>query len=191
MERLKMVIGRTFGRDCHATVFGTQHVSNIQEDPGEFRWAVGDHFGAELWELEVNLFLHHVIVHTQITQKRPQIITKGLQIMYLERLCTLQHWKTIPKILPKLIPRLFWRDQIFRNRDFFPRPNFFKTETKTFFSETKFSETETLKDLAKVSKPRSFETEMSISDHMYTEYLHYTVFKWNVFQTNNKSLYDN
>ena len=32
-----------------------------------------------------------------------------------------------------------------------------------FFSETKFSKTETLKDLAKVSKPRSFETEMSIS----------------------------
>ena len=55
------------------------------------------------------------------------------------------------------------------------RPNFSKTETETFFrdqifqnrnqdffSETKFSET--LKDLAKVSKPRSFETEMSISD---------------------------
>ena len=60
-----------------------------------------------------------------------------------------------------------FRDQIFRNRDrdFFPRPNFFETETETFFSETKFSETETetLKDLAKVSKPRSFETEMSIS----------------------------
>ena len=79
-----------------------------------------------------------------------------------------------------------------RDRDFFPRPNFFETETETFFpkpnfpkpkprlfsetnffqnrnrdffSETKFSktETETLKDLAKVSKPRSFETEMSIS----------------------------
>ena len=81
-----------------------------------------------------------------------------------------------------------FRDQIFRNRDrhFFRRPNFFETETETFFlkpnfpkprlfsepkffrnrdffSETKFSETETLKDLAKVSKPRSFETEMSIS----------------------------
>ena len=70
----------------------------------------------------------------------------------------------------------FFRNQIFRNRnrDFFPRPNSFETETETFFpkpnfpkprlfSETKFSETETLKDLAKVSKPRSFETEMSIS----------------------------
>ena len=47
-----------------------------------------------------------------------------------------------------------FRDQIFRNRDrdFFPRPNFFETET------------ETLKYLAKVSNPRSFETEMSISD---------------------------
>ena len=86
-----------------------------------------------------------------------------------------------------------FRDQIFRNRDFFPRPKFSETETeiffpkpnflkpkprlfsetkffrnrnRDFFSETKFSETETetLKDLAKVSKPRSFETEMSISD---------------------------
>ena len=61
---------------------------------------------------------------------------------------------------------------------YFPRPNFLKprlrlfSETKffrnrnrDFFSETKFSETETetLKDLAKVSKPRSFKTEMSIS----------------------------
>ena len=45
-----------------------------------------------------------------------------------------------------------------------------KTETcfwrpnRRFFSETKFSETETLPKLAKVSNPRSFETEMSISD---------------------------
>ena len=89
-----------------------------------------------------------------------------------------------------------FRDQIFRNRDrdFFPRPNFFETETETFFpkpnfpkpkprlfsetnffrnrnrdffSETKFSETEILKDLTKVSKPRSFETEMSISGDKY------------------------
>ena len=58
----------------------------------------------------------------------------------------------------------------------FPRPNFpkprlfsetkfFRNRNRYFFSETKFSETETetLKDLAKVSKPRSFETEMSIS----------------------------
>ena len=49
---------------------------------------------------------------------------------------------------PKPIPRLFFRYQIFRNR------------YRDFFSE---SETETLKKLAKVSKPRSFETEMSIS----------------------------
>ena len=45
------------------------------------------------------------------------------------------------------------------------RTNFFPNRNRDFFSETKFSETETetLKDLAKVSKPRSFETEMSIS----------------------------
>ena len=60
-----------------------------------------------------------------------------------------------------------------RNRDFFlktnfpkPKPRlfsetkFFPNRNRDFFSETKFSETETetLKDLAKVSKPRSFET---------------------------------
>ena len=77
-----------------------------------------------------------------------------------------------------------WRYQNFdrnRYRDFFYDTKFSETETETsfrdqifpkprLFSETKFSETkfsdtetETLKDLAKVSKPRSFETEMSIS----------------------------
>ena len=56
---------------------------------------------------------------------------------------------------PKPKPRLFSETKFFRNRN------------RDFFSETKFSETETetLKDLAKVSKPRSFETEMSISDY--------------------------
>merc|ERR1712004_889064 len=94
------------------------------------------------------------------------------------------------KALFLLFGFFIFRDQTFRDRDFFPRPNFFETETffpkpnfpkpkprlfsetkffrnrnRDFFSETKFSETETetLKDLAKVSKPRSFETEMSIS----------------------------
>ena len=54
---------------------------------------------------------------------------------------------------PKPRPRLFSETKFFRNRN------------RDFFSETKFSETETetLKDLAKVSKPRSFETEMSIT----------------------------
>ena len=42
-------------------------------------------------------------------------------------------------------------------------PKFSETETETFFPVTKFSETETLKKLAKVLKPRSFETELSIS----------------------------
>ena len=69
-----------------------------------------------------------------------------------------------------------FRDQVFRNQnqDFFFETKF--SETETFFSrpnfpklrllsKTKFSETETetLKKLAKVSKPRSFETEKSIS----------------------------
>ena len=31
-----------------------------------------------------------------------------------------------------------FRDQIFRNRDFFPRPNFFETETETFFPKPNF-----------------------------------------------------
>ena len=84
---------------------------------------------------------------------------------------------TIPKFWPKPIPKLFFRYQIVRNRylDFFPIPNFqkpiprlffryqiFRNRNQDFFSDTKFSET--LKKLAKVSKPRSFETEMSISD---------------------------
>ena len=62
-----------------------------------------------------------------------------------------QHWMTIPKFWPKPIPRLFLRYQIFRNgnRAFFPRPNFFETDTflprpnfpkpkPRLFSETKF-----------------------------------------------------
>ena len=75
-------------------------------------------------------------------------------------------------------PRLFSKTKFFRNRDFFQKPNFlkpkprlfsktkfFRNQNRNFFSETKFSETETetLKKLAKVLKPRSFETEMSIS----------------------------
>ena len=71
-----------------------------------------------------------------------------------------------------------FRDQIIRNRDrnrdLFSDIKFSETKTETFFrdqifskpkprlfSETKFSET--LEKLAKVSKPRIFETEMSIS----------------------------
>ena len=84
------------------------------------------------------------------------------------------------KILTETDTKTFFRYQIFRNRTvtFFPRPNslkpkprlFFRdqnfpNQNRDFFLETKFSETdtETLKKLAKVSKPRSFETEMSIS----------------------------
>ena len=65
------------------------------------------------------------------------------------------------KILTETDTETFFRDQIFSK----PKPR--------LFSETKFSETETetLKDLAKVSKPRSFETEMSISgDNKYEWY---------------------
>ena len=70
------------------------------------------------------------------------------------------------KALFSLFGFFIFRDQIFRNRDFFLRPNFFETETETFFPkpnfpkprlfsgtkfyrnryffpETKFSETET------------------------------------------------
>ena len=70
----------------------------------------------------------------------------------------------IPKF-PKPIPRLFFRYQIFRNR------------YRDIFSDTKFSETETdtLKKLAKVSKPRSFETEMSISGGECDESVKYIV----------------
>ena len=69
---------------------------------------------------------------------------------------------------PKQKPRLFFRDQIFRdqNRDFFSETKFSETEIETRFSETGFA----LKKLAKVSKPRSFETEMSMFDHQYNTY---------------------
>ena len=40
------------------------------------------------------------------------------------------------QIFPK--PILFFRDQIFQNRDFFPRPNFSETETETFFPRPNF-----------------------------------------------------
>ena len=54
---------------------------------------------------------------------------------------------TIPNF-PKPKPRLFSETKFFRNRDFFSETKFSKTETETFFSET---ETETLKKLVKVS----------------------------------------
>ena len=67
----------------------------------------------------------------------------------------------------------FFETETFFPKQNFPKPKlrlfsetkFFRNRNRDFFSETKFSETETetLKDLAKVSKPRSFETEMSIS----------------------------
>ena len=70
---------------------------------------------------------------------------------------------------------------------FFSETKFSETETETFFrdqifskprlfSETKFSETktETLKDLAKVSKPRSFKTEMSRSGGIFLKRINVT-----------------
>ena len=51
----------------------------------------------------------------------------------------------------------------------FPIMFILRTFFQDFFSETKFSETETLKKLAKVSKLRSFETEMSISGRQPTK----------------------
>ena len=66
------------------------------------------------------------------------------------------HWMTIPKFWPKPIPKLFFQYQIFRNRyrDFFFRYQIFRNQN--FFSETKFSETntETPQKLAKVSRPK-------------------------------------
>ena len=77
---------------------------------------------------------------------------------------------TIPNF-PKPKPRLFSETKFLRNRNryFSSETKFFETETETFFrdqifpkpklrlfSETKFfqTETETLKNLAKVSRPR-------------------------------------
>ena len=58
---------------------------------------------------------------------------------------------------PKPKPRLFSETET----EIFFRDQFFRNWNRYFFSETKFSETETLKKLAKVSKPRSLETKIS------------------------------
>ena len=50
----------------------------------------------------------------------------------------------------------------FDTETFYPRPNFPRPIPR-LFSETKFSDTETTKKLAKVSRPGSLETEMSHS----------------------------
>ena len=42
------------------------------------------------------------------------------------------------KALFLLFGFFIFRDQIFRNRDFFPRPIFFETETETFFPKPNF-----------------------------------------------------
>ena len=71
------------------------------------------------------------------------------------------------QIFPKPKPILFFRDQIFRNRDFFPtpnipkpRPNFFETETETFLPKQNFAKPKPSKKWQKfrnreVSKPKS------------------------------------
>ena len=65
---------------------------------------------------------------------------------------------------PKPKPRLFSRDQILRNRDFFSETKFSKTKTENFFRDQILrNRNRNPQKLAKVLKPRSFETEMSIS----------------------------
>ena len=54
-----------------------------------------------------------------------------------------------------------FRDQIFRNRDFFPRPNFFETETETFFPKPNFSKPKPSKIWQK-SRDRDFSTSFEM-----------------------------
>jgi len=73
---------------------------------------------------------------------------------------------TIPNF-PKPKPRLFFRDQIFRNRnrDFYPRPNFSETETETFFPRPNFSKPKPSKIWQK-SRDRDLNRDFSTSFEM-------------------------
>ena len=76
----------------------------------------------------------HVFTHTYTqTHTHAHLV---LEVHTRTHMCN--HWMTIPKIWPKPIPRLFLRYQIFRNRNFFPRPNFSETETDTFLPRQNF-----------------------------------------------------
>ena len=70
--------------------------------------------------------------------------------------------KPSPKALEPPLAPLHWMTRL----KFWLKP--------IFFFETKFSETETLKRLARVSIPRSFETEMSISALYHEISIHLT-----------------
>ena len=101
----------------------------------------------EIWDLraELGLIWDHFKTLSPIGTKSQiwDIITSTVLVIWIF---------SFPRPnFPKPKPRLFSETKFFRNRN------------RDFFSETKFSETETLKDLAKISKQRSFETEMSIS----------------------------
>ena len=78
------------------------------------------------------------------------------------------------KILTKTNTQTFFRYQILRNRDFFSRPNFLKPNSpkpkpRLFFRDQIFRDQilqnlNSLEKMAKVSKLRSVETKMSISE---------------------------
>ena len=51
----------------------------------------------------------------------------------------IKHWVTRPKNFIETDTETFFRDQNFRDRDFFPRPNIFETDTETFFWDQMFS----------------------------------------------------
>ena len=62
---------------------------------------------------------------------------------------------------PKLKPILFFRDQIFRNQNW------------DFFSENKFSDTETLQKLAKDSRPKPRPRLFNILDNFWQIFFNY------------------
>ena len=118
--------------------------------------------------------------------------TRVNNIQWYNANCLRRHWMTIPTFWPKPIPRLFFWDQIFRNRYFFSDTIFSSTESETFFpipnspksnwdffprpSRSKPSKNCQHSRNRKVSKPKSFETEMSMS--VRRQFSHDTDLTW-------------
>ena len=76
------------------------------------------------------------------------------------------HWVTRPKNFIETDTETFFRDQNFRDRDFFSRPNIFETDTETFFWDQMFS-----RPIPRLfSRPNVFETdtETFFRDQMFS-----------------------
>ena len=95
----------------------------------------------EIWDLraELGLIWDHFRALVPIGTKSQiwDIITSTVLVIWIFSFprpnCSKPRLFSKTKFFPKQTPRLF-----FRNRDFFLRPNFFETETETFFPKPNF-----------------------------------------------------